>query len=601
MSRDGNKQKWNVVTNFDFLRGLIHLSESGMKHITGQEAVRDFLNALTEPEDGFWKGWPEKWKNIPPEEMRPFVQVDNYLHIFKCEEAWKQAFPDLAEFDARENHKKHLVERFYEKYGSMTAQELLESLYADEAAWQAAHCAEAKAAQAAAQAQQLMEEERVAHGERLYRNGLLYSGLGEEEAGLAAMQEAAELGNQRAVLWLLKKAAYNGSADAYCMLGDLSLEGAYGMPQDELAAYGYYLAACRGSGRANAILSDFYRKGMAGLKEDEAMAEGFFAASVELGYGPSCFKQADRSMSSEDWEEAETVLNRLVSKTGEGQQEEVFAALAALADLFQRKGENKKALEYAIRFADLDYAQDPEDKGWKQYRDGVLRGEEQSLHEMYRFYCLYHNSGPARRNEGSLAAPYIRGVGLAFSAAYCDILRARYAAGDYGDTIAQLFMQLYETGHEEEARKWANKGIQSYDSHMCYLAATLYAAELDVDEDDAIDYLKRGSVGASEYSQVCKETLKGMRSAQIQAMRREQQAERAQQARLEEARQKAIDARMDALRSRMDLIERDIDLALTGSGHTVEERMLKGDISAMDAVRHQILRDIVEEQARKKF
>ncbi len=606
-----HKHEKETLMYFEVLRGLIHLNECGMKYAVGKEAIVEFLNALQEPEDSIWKGWPTSWNEMKPDEMRPYINGDNSFFIYNYmvtlmnagvipkgtwrysfpKAVWEKEFPDLP---AYEEQIKLLLQNFYDKYGSMNAQELLDSLYADEAAWQAAHSAEVKAAEAA-------EEERIARMERLYRDGLLYCGLGEEEAGLAAMEESAELGNQRAVLWLLKKAAHDGNAEAYCTLGDLSLQGAYGMVQDELAAYGYYLAACRGSGRANAALSEFYRKGKAGLEADEAMADGFFAVSVELGYAPSCLKQANLAMITEDWEKAEAALNRLAIKTGEDEQDEVFAALAALADLYQRKGDSQKALEYAIRFADLDYAQDPEDKGWQQYRSGVLNGEEKATYEMYRFYCLYHSSGPAKRNEDSLAAPYIRGVGLAFSAVYCDLLRARHKAGDYENTVALLFTQLLETGHEEEALQWADRGIKAYNSHMCYLAATLYADVFYLDDEDKIEYLRRGSLGTSEYSQICKDTLEGVKTAQREAWKEERKAERARIAQAEAQRQKAIDAEMDAFRSRMDMIERDIDLALTGSGYTIEERVLKGDISVMDGVRHQIVRELAEERARKKF
>lgn len=618
--RNAGRKSTHALFILELLRGLIHLSESGMKYAVGKEAILNFLDSLEEPEDGFWKDWPNNWGTMTPEEMRPFIKVDNYLHIEKYDLAllgalkgkklqpaqrdsllrdmWKQAFPDAP---ALWEQKQYLAEKFEGKYGGMTAQELLDSLYADEAAWQAAHSAETKAAETAAEATRVDEEERVARRERLYRDGLLYCGLGDEEQCLTAMEESAELGNHRAGLWLLKRSAQNGSADAYCMLGDLSMQGAYGMVQDELAAYGYYLAACRESGKANAALSAFHRSGIAGVDVNEELADGFFAASVELGYGPSCLKQADLFMREEDWDKAESVLKQIAAKTGDSEADESFAALAALADFYQRKGDSKKALEYAIRFADLDYAQDPEDKGWQQYRSGVLNGEEKATYEMYRFYCLYHSSGPAKRNEDNLAAPYIRGVGLAFSAAYCDLLRARHAAGGYDDTVAMLFTQLLETDHEEEALQWADRGLKAYNSHMCYLAATLYADELDVDEDDAIEYLKRGSIGSGEYGKLCKEALADISHAQREAWKQERKLERARRAQEEAQRQALISEKMNAFRSRMDLLERDIDRVLNGSGYTVDEYVIRGDISAMDGLRHRMLREMLEEKAHKKY
>ena len=516
-----HKNERETLRCFEVLRGLIHLNECGMKYAVGKEAIAEFLNTLKAPKDSIWRGFPTSWKEMKPDEMRPYINGDNSFFIYNYmvtlmnagvipkdtwrysfpKAIWEKEFPDLPPY---EEQIKLLLQNFYDKYGNMNAQELLDSLYADEATWQAAHSAEVKAAEAA-------EEDRIARVERLYREGL------------------------------------------------------------------------------------------AGQDTDEAMADGFLAASVELGYAPSCLQQANLAMIKEQWEKAENALNRLAGKTGEDEQDEVFAALAALADLYQRKGDSQKALEYAIRFADLDYAKDPEDQNWQQYRSGVIRGEEKAAYEMYRFYCLYHNSGPAKRNKGSLAAPYVHGVGLAFSAVYCDILRARYKAGDYKDTVAALFTQLMETGHEEEALQWAERGFKAYNSHMCYLAATLYADELDVDDEDKIEYLRRGAVGSDEYSQLCKDTLEGVKSVQREAWKAERKAERARIAQAEAQRQAAINEKMDAFRSRMDLLERDIDLALTGDGYTFQERVIRGDVSMIDGVNRQMLRDLAEEKYRKKL
>lgn len=605
---------YGATVIFHTLREWVHLYSIGLKDaFTEAEYLQFFENHSEDQAAAFWgkiDGNLHSYTNLTKEEILPFisddsaVQRDNFasylsrVHHEKYKDTWKNYFPDSPGFYEKFNF---LRDAYLEHYSKMTPEYLLNTVYAEEEAWQEANSAEAKAAEAAAEAAQLAEEERIATGERLYRNGLLYCGLGNEETGLVAMQEALRLGNQHAGLWLVKHAAHNGNAEAYCILGDLSMEGTYGMVQDELAAYGYYLAACRGSGRANAALCEFYRHGLASLDADEAMADGFFAASVELGYAPSCLQQANLAMIKEEWEKAEHALNRLAEKTEKDEQGEVFVALAALADLYQRKGDSKKALEYAIRFADLDYAMDPEDQNWQQYRSGVIRKEEKAIYEMYRFYCLYHNSGPAKRNEGSMAAPYIRGVGLAFSAVYCDILRARYKAGDYKDTVAALFTQLMETGHKEEALQWAERGFQAYNSQMCYLAATLYADELDVDDEDKIEYLRRGAVGSDEYSQLCKDTLKGVNNAQREAWRAKRKAERARIAQAEAQRQATINEKMDVFRSRMDLLERDIDLALTGDGSTFQERVIRGDVSVMDGVSHQSLRDLAEEKFRKKL
>lgn len=611
----------NILFNFEVLRALIHLSESGMKNAVGKDEITAFLSAQEDRDGRFWAGWPTDWEMMSAEEMRPLISLDSYVQCHrymralkrgmdkdltlaqenaKFNEIWAEEFPDTPDFQKNEER---LVQQLKKKYCFMTAEELLDSLYADEAVWQAAHSAEAKAAEAAAEAARLAGEQRVARREKLYRDGLLLcSGLGDGDAGLAAMREAAELGHDRAALWLLKRAAHLGSAEAFCMLGDLAMQGTYGLAQDELAAYGYYLAAAgKGSGRASAVLSVFHREGLAGVEVDETLVDAFFAASVEWGYSPSCLTEAEKCMEQGEWDRAEALLAPVARKTGRDERDAALAAVAALADLYRRKGDVKTALEYAIQYADLDYAQEPEDQNWAQYRAAVLRGEPEALEKMYCFFCVYDGStSPAKRSEGRITQGYVHGVGMAFRAAYCAALRSRAEAGDL-EACTLLYIQLDHMGEVPEARKWAAKALAGKHPHMLYVAAYLDADKFDLDEDQVLSYLEMAARGSGMYAEWSKDLADRMKQELRAEWRKERQMERARQARLEAERQAAINEKVDELRGRMDLLERDIDLSLTGDGYTINERVIRGDVSAMDGVHHQILRDAVEEKLRKKL
>ena len=599
------------LTSFELLRGLIHLSESGMKHAVGKEAVLAFLASPKEPMDLFWQGWPNDWRYMTAEQMRPLVTTDNWLEIWqynrailksldknlnstqkaiKEAEIWKKEFPDAPNYNEQV---KRLLEQFEEKYGSMTAQELLDSLYADEAAWQEAHSAAARATAKAEEAARLDEERRIARRENLYRNGLLLCAVSDEEKiGLDAMHEAAELGSERAVIWFLKRAAYRGNAEAFCMLGDLSMHGEYGLVQDELAAYGYYLAAAGASGRASAMLADFHRKGLAGVEVDEKLAEAFFESSVELGYGPSCLERAEQCMERRELTQAgELYARALKAENGDI----VMAATAGLADLYRRKKDPDKAMEYAIRFAELDYALEPDDKDWERNRAGVLDRKPAALEQMWRVYCLYHNSGPAARHTGRITMNYRNRIGEVFSDAYLAALQPLDKAGDL-EAATLLALHYINIGDMLLAYSYARTPMEKEYPKMLHYAL-LYPEEMKLTAEKMNHFRKVLAASGTKFAENAQLEL------QLEAHEKAEQQKHARMVReyQESQRQSAINEKVDALRNRMDLIERSFDLVHTGEGHTVEERAILGDVSAMDRVKHQMVRDATEERLRKKL
>jgi len=58
---------------------------------------------------------------------------------------------------------------------------------------------------------------------------------------------------------------------------------------------------------------------------------------------------------------------------------------------------------------------------------------------------------------------------------------------------------------------------------------------------------------------------------------------------------------MGKLRTQMDMVERAVNRSATGESFTVAEKVILGELSPMQGLRHQMVRDAVEEKMRRKL
>lgn len=272
-----------------------------------------------------------------------------------------------------------------------------------------------------------------------------------------------------------------------------------------------------------------------------------------------------------------------------------IAVWGALTKVYFRQKDLNRAMQCAVTFFDRYHERFPEDQTWTKYRSDALKLVPKALYFVFDHY----RHGPRHETE-HIANRYLSSAAEVFSDSYCTALSSLAANGDW-EACLDLALHLLDksdTLKQYEGASWLKRSVNAGHIPSMYFAAAEYSRWLGLSPNDKRRYLM--TVAASDDAKYAKMAAMVISTEDLQAAK-DKAFKQAAQEFVQAQRQAQVDAKMDEFRRKRDLLERDLDLTLFGDGFTVEERILRGDFSAMDAVRLQSLRDEAEARARKKF
>jgi len=305
-------------------------------------------------------------------------------------------------------------------------------------------------------------------------------------------------------------------------------------------------------------------------------------------------KLAESCLWDDDFDGAEAHLSvaLVLSPVTDEDTEAGIAIWGALAQLYQKRGDLTHAMQFAVTFFDQYHQHFPEDQTWAKYRADALNLVPKALYFVFDHY----KHGP-RHEVAHLANDYLSSAAEVFSDAYCTALRPRADSGDQESGL-ELALHLLNKGEKSEGAAWLKSLARAGHVPSMYFAAAEYPSLVRLSATEARSYLMRvATSGDPTYADMAKMVIS---TADLKAAK-DKAFKQAAQEYVQTQRQAEVSAKMDEYREKLDLLERDLHLAFSGDGSTVEERILRGDFSPMDAIRAQELRQEVEARAREKF
>lgn len=437
--------------------------------------------------------------------------------------------------------------------------------------------AEAERAEAERQ-RRLKEEEKKLSGV-LYQEGmnLFSAGITDEEIeeGKQKLQKAAQLGSLAAQDALLNIAAEEGDPASQFILGEQYHLGRSGKPKDYSIAFNWFSKAAR---------------------QQHPIATRYLANYALLG-----------RLGNKDPEQAEKLYFRAAELKD-------IAGMCMTGRNYLRKGDIRKAVEMLTEaaFSKIEYAGDETYAGLAVQELISLRLPEdgrpdETTHDTYclvlRYVQLHMNtlnSRIRRRYKKDLAEDYVirpEHLPLAKAGDEAAMQLITGALGDSGSAIQRadilerirwlqekvkekkdpkryvLLYRLYALDPRtyRDARAWLEKAME--EKHADAFLSVWYDSYgiFNYDYRTRYDYLLKAASlgdGAAKLELECIEYS------------REEEERKARQRR--EMRERAEEAVRQEKRARRELLERDVDIMLGGSGHSMEEKWIAGKISTYD-------------------
>lgn len=272
-----------------------------------------------------------------------------------------------------------------------------------------------------------------------------------------------------------------------------------------------------------------------------------------------------------------------------------IAIWGALTRVYHYQKDLNRALQCAVTFFDRYHERFPEDQTWAKYRPDVLKMVPYALCDTF-----YHYQNGPQHKTWHTANDYVSSAAEVFSDAYCTALRPLAAGGDW-DACMNLALHLLnksDSNKQYDGSFWLKRSAAAGHIPSMYFAAAEYPHWLGLSPDKKRKYLMYVAASDNaEYANMAKMVIstEDLRAAKDKAFKQSVQEF------VQTQRQASIDAKMDEYRGKLDLMERDLHLAFSGSGSTIEERILSDEFSSMDALRLRELREEVEARAREKF
>lgn len=425
---------------------------------------------------------------------------------------------------------------------------------------------------------QQIDRDRV-NRERFYADGLRLirsENAAERAGGAELLEKAAALGNPLAVGQLCLFRAEQGDAAAQVKAGESYLEGRYGLEKDHArAAEMFRRAAEQHNGLGCARLAECHLYEW-GVTPDFYEATRLLQAAVEFATADDAGEIARLLATVEDIPGARALYRKAMSVnvTDQASAERLRRDCRGYVDLLVSRNGLLNEDVHEVFLAALDYlALSPlvrEVDGFQEELRPAAQGNPTAIKRLsssYRYY--YHTKGQKIETYNNVI----------LMALHMELIRLYTREAEQGNIEACYKLWLEYSVYPPTAgagNRWAWQAIEASYPPMLY-SAYLEAHTLGISEYRKMEYLREAAQLGDQSAILELEVLK---MEAEEAQRRAAERRRTAEAEAERARQ-----------SRLDWAERDFDLMTGGTGYTMEEKAMRGDISAADYMRHRNFRD----------
>lgn len=390
-----------------------------------------------------------------------------------------------------------------------------------------------------------------------------------------AHQEALE---QRKIL------ADNGDVEAQVSLAKDAYYGRNGIPKDTARAFLLFSKAEKEwNGEAAYYLGEFYEKGVGHIIKDETKAEEYYRKALRTDYVPAIARMANQEREKGDKQNAIAHYKKVLALADEKEHTQYIKQSIRYLIFYLYKGDIDENTVGLISLA-MDYMRLDAPLVKKSVCDIVKLMDEAangslSAVEQLEYYYEEYSHGP--RLYGTIAASEIFQKDVERAREMMEIVKVLRlmkiavllpkVEKEPEKYLHELAIVYIKTGSISKAEELVEMGIRADLPSMLYVAY-YYHKELDYEQYEAMHYLRRSA--AMGYGQAI---------YMLEAL--EQQEARTREI-MESGRQERMRMEEAARRERefdMELIERQIDLMMGGSGKSIDEKALTGELPFADA------------------
>ena len=381
-----------------------------------------------------------------------------------------------------------------------------------------------------------------------------------------------------------KVLADNGDVDAQVSLAKDAYYGRNGVPKDTARAFILFSKAEKaGSGAAAYYLGEYYEKGVGHIVKDTQKAEEYYKTAFRSDYVPAIARKAEQERGQGDKQNAIAHYKKVLRFADEAEDTRYIKQAIAYLIFFHAKGdidENTIALSsLALDYMRLDASMVKKSTRdiaalMEQAANGSLEAVE-TLEDYYEDYShgprLYgtvpaseiYQKDPERAWEMQQIVKVLRLMKIA--------LLLEKAEKEPETYLADLAIAYIEMKNYNKAEKLVAIGLRADLPAMLYVAY-YYHKELEYDLPYAMRCLERSAA-------------MGYGSAIYMLEQLQRQEERTREILASAEKERARQAE-DTRRNRefdLELLERQIDIMLGGTGASLDEKALSGQLSFADA------------------
>lgn len=381
-----------------------------------------------------------------------------------------------------------------------------------------------------------------------------------------------------------KMLADNGDTNAQVSLAKDAYYGRNGIPKDTARAFILFSQAEKtGDGEAAYYLGEYYENGIGHIIKDTQKAEEYYRKAFHTDYVPAIARMAEQARGNGDKQNAITHYKKVLTLADETEHTRYIKQSIAWLIFYLDKGdidENTVALiSLAFDYMRLDAPLVKKsvcdvNRFMAEAADGSLYAVEQ-LEYYYDEYShgprLYgtipaseiYQKDPDRAREMKRIVKALRLMKIAIL-----LSKVEKEPETYLHELATAYIM---TGIISKAEELVDMGIRADLPSMLYVAY-YYHKELHYELDEAMQYLRRAA--AMGY----KSAINTLEQLEWQDARTREILESGQK----ELQHRAEYAQWER-EFNMELIERQIDLMMGGSGASLDEKALSGQLSFADA------------------
>ena len=394
-----------------------------------------------------------------------------------------------------------------------------------------------------------------------------------------------------------KARAESGDATAMAELALNRFYGRNGETVDTEKAFVLFAKAEKaGSGTAAFYLGEYYSKGIGHIIKDEKQGEEYYRKAVEANSVPALALWAEKQMKSGNREYGADLYKKVLVHADKNTDVMfIKKAISALIGYYKRNDVDENTLAMyalALDYARLD-APIVKEANLLALVTETEKGTYNALDSLVEYYTYYSRGRAAMGTiKGSdiyendqTRAMEMRHIASAFrNMKIARLIQLAYESPEkYLEDLADAYL---ENGNYTKAKEFADLGIKMGLPDVMYFVYH-NAKKLDYDEADAMYYLNKSArmgnkraIGALEYL----------------GMMAESDRQRAEWVRANKPKAKT----REDYAFELEMLERDIDMMIGGSGHSLEEKALMGKLSFTDAslIRHyknKLINDLTDE------